>query len=320
MQDFSRLLALMAVAETGSISAAASKLGYTPPALSQQMAKLEREARVQLLVRHRRGARLTAAGELLVRRAREIEAILRATETDLVQFLEVSEEQIRIGTFTTGGIHLLPPVLAELRRRHTRIALSLQEFDHPDGLGPLGDGDIDLLLTSSYIHGRHSPVPAGLSSEVLLEEELLLVAHEGHPLTADSVPLHWTALAGFPLIIGRRGLADRETLEALFASRAMAPPVVAFETANSAMACALASSGVGVACVPRTAVEASTALISTRPFAAQPLKRVVNLLWRSSDTTPLVRKARCVFRETFARSGGAPSARPAQQATAASAY
>lgn len=318
MQDLSRLLALVAVAETGSISAAAAKLGYTPPALSQQMAKLEREAHTQLLVRHRRGARLTAAGELLVQRAREIEAILQSTQNELAQFLEMSGGHLRIGSFTTGGIHLLPPVLAALRSRSPGISISLKEFEPPDGLEPLAEGEIDLLLTHAYVHGQQPNVPSGLSCESLLAEELLLVTMAGHPLTADSTPLHWTALAGVPLIIGRVGLANRDALESLFASRSMAPPVVAFETSNYAVACALASSGVGVACVPRMAAEATTMPISTRRFAAPPLRRVINLLWRSSDTTPLVHAARRVFRETFTRgSGGAPGRLETEAACAA---
>ncbi|MEU6936597.1 LysR family transcriptional regulator, partial [Streptomyces rubiginosohelvolus] len=63
MYDPTRLAALVAVAEAGSITRAAARLGYTAPALSQQLAKLEREAGAALLVRHHRGARLTAAGE-----------------------------------------------------------------------------------------------------------------------------------------------------------------------------------------------------------------------------------------------------------------
>ncbi len=67
MYDPTRLAALVAVAEAGSITRAAARLGYTAPALSQQLAKLEREAGAALLVRHHRGARLTAAGELLAK-------------------------------------------------------------------------------------------------------------------------------------------------------------------------------------------------------------------------------------------------------------
>ncbi len=72
MYDPTRLAALVAVAEAGSITRAAARLGYTAPALSQQLAKLEREAGTALLVRHHRGARLTAAGELLLVRARRV--------------------------------------------------------------------------------------------------------------------------------------------------------------------------------------------------------------------------------------------------------
>lgn len=301
MQDLNRLLALVAVADAGSISAAAGKLGYTPPALSQQLAKLEREVRMPLLVRHRRGARLTAAGELLVQRTRAIEEILRNAELELMQFLDMSGGQLRIGSFTTGGIHLLPPILAELRRRHPGIAISMQEFEPPEGLEPLAEGEIDILLTHSYLHGRQHPLPTGLSCETLLEEELLLVAEEGHPLTADSAPLHWTALAGMPLISGRAGLANREALEALFASHSMPLPMVSFETSNYMVACALAGSGVGVACVPEMVVGASPAPISTRRFAAPALRRTISLLWRSADNSPLLHTARSMLQQAFAR-------------------
>ncbi|GHC81363.1 LysR family transcriptional regulator [Streptomyces violaceochromogenes] len=304
MQDLNRLLALVAVAETGSISAAAARLGYTPPALSQQMAKLEREARMPLLVRHRRGARLTAAGELLVQRTREIDEILRTAELELMQFQDMSGGHLRIGSFTTGGIHLLPPVLAELRGRHPGIAISMQEFEPPEGYDPLVEGEIDLLLTHSYLHGHQHPVPAGLCSETLLDEELVLVAEAGHPLMSDDSPLHWSELAGVALISGRPGLANREALEALFSSRSMAPPLVAFETSNYSVACALASSGVGAACVPRMAADASPAPISTRRFASPALHRTVSLLWRSSDNTPLLRTARRMLQKAFAHAPG----------------
>jgi molybdenum-dependent DNA-binding transcriptional regulator ModE len=72
MYDPTRLAALVAVAEAGSITRAAARLGYTAPALSQQVAKLEREAGAVLVVRSHRGARLTAAGELLAERARRV--------------------------------------------------------------------------------------------------------------------------------------------------------------------------------------------------------------------------------------------------------
>ncbi|MET7735414.1 LysR family transcriptional regulator substrate-binding protein [Streptomyces sp. NPDC005402] len=159
-------------------------------------------------------------------------------------------------------------------------------------------------MTHSYRHGHQRPVPTGLNSEILLEEELVLIAEAGHPLTADKTPLHWTALAGIPLISGRAGLANREALEALFASSSMAPPLVAFETSNYSVACALASSGVGVACVPEMAAEASPAPISMRRFASPALQRTISLLWRSTDSTPLLGTARSMLQKAFARPPG----------------
>ncbi|MET9804807.1 LysR family transcriptional regulator [Streptomyces sp. NPDC006368] len=299
MQDLTRLLILVAVAETGSISRAAARLGYTPPALSQQMAKLEREVHLPLLVRHRRGARLTPAGEVLVRHARQVQDVLSSAERELAQLRELSGGRLRLGSFTTAGIHLLPPVLAELRRQHPGLSISLQEFEPPEGLEPLAQGHIDLLLTHSYVYGREHPMPPGLSFETLLEEELLLVAERGHPLTADPQPLHWTALAGIPLISGRHGLANREALEALFASNDLPAPTIAFETSNYSVACALAGEGMGLACVPRMAAEASPVPISTRPFAAPRLYRIVNIVWRTSDTSPLLHAARTAIQTAF---------------------
>ena len=72
MYDLTRLATLVAVSETGSINQAAARLGYTPPAVSQQLTKLEREVGMPLLVRSRRGVELTAAGQTLVEYARRI--------------------------------------------------------------------------------------------------------------------------------------------------------------------------------------------------------------------------------------------------------
>ncbi|MGP4002852.1 LysR family transcriptional regulator [Streptomyces sp. 8N706] len=297
----SHLLALIAVAETGSISRAAARLGYTPPALSQQLAKLERGAHMPLLVRHRRGARLTAAGEALVRHARSIQEVLRSAEMELAKMRDLSGGQLRVGSFTTGGVHLLPPVLAELRKRYPGVAISLQEFEPPAGLEPLAEGDIDLLLTHSYVYGREHPVPPGLSFDTLLEEELLLVAEPGHPLTADPEPLHWTALVGVPLISGPPGLANREALEALFLSNDLATPLIAFETSNYSLACTLAAEGMGLACVPRMTAEVSPSPISTRSFAAPRLYRIVNMAWRGGDTSPIVHTARTTIKGAASR-------------------
>src|SRR3954471_21070648 len=129
MYDSTRLAALVAVAEAGSITRAAARLGYTAPALSQQLAKLEREAGSELLVRTHRGARLTAAGEVLVTHARRALDEMDRARLELSQLRGLSGGRLRIGTFTTAGIHLLPPVLTAFRREHPEVELRVAEYE-----------------------------------------------------------------------------------------------------------------------------------------------------------------------------------------------
>ncbi len=103
MYDPTRLAALVAVAEAGSITRAAARLGYTAPALSQQLAKLEREAGAALLVRHHRGARLTAAGELLAGRARRILDELDQARHELARLAGLSGGRLRWGRSRRPG-------------------------------------------------------------------------------------------------------------------------------------------------------------------------------------------------------------------------
>lgn len=150
MYDPTRLAALVAVAEAGSITRAAARLGYTAPALSQQLAKLEREAGATLLVRHHRGARLTAAGELLAGRARRVLDELDQARHELAQLAGLSGGRLRVGTFTTAGIHLLPPVLSAFRRAHPEVELAVADHEPPAGIAAVVAGEVDLALTHAY--------------------------------------------------------------------------------------------------------------------------------------------------------------------------
>lgn len=133
MYDPTRLAALVAVAEAGSITRAAERLGYTPPALSQQVAKLEREAGATLLVRSHRGTRLTDAGELLVVRARRVLDEMELARHELAGLTGLSGGTLRLGTFQTAGTHLLPPVLSAFRRAHPDVALAVADYEPRSG-------------------------------------------------------------------------------------------------------------------------------------------------------------------------------------------
>ncbi|MFC7307996.1 LysR family transcriptional regulator [Streptomyces monticola] len=305
MYDPTRLAALVAVAEDGSITRAAQRLGYTAPALSQQLAKLEREAGASLLVRHHRGARLTAAGELLAARARRVLDELDRARHELARLTGLSGGRLRIGTFPTAGIHLLPPALSAFRRAHPDVELSVAEFEPPQGVAAVADGTLDLALTHVYRPADGvEAVPAAVTVEPLLVEELVVVTAPGHVLTEGSSRLPLTELAGQPLISMAPAHPRRRGVEAALAA-AGATPAVVVETPGYAVVCALASAGLGVAVVPEMVARMSTTPVSTRPLEPGELRRTISVVHRGEDASPAAATLLALLRGAFGRSATA---------------
>ncbi|MDG4864839.1 LysR family transcriptional regulator, partial [Streptomyces sp. T-3] len=285
MYDPTRLAALVAVAEAGSITRAAQRLGYTPPALSQQLAKLEREAGAALLVRHHRGARLTAAGELLVARARTVLDELDRARHELAQLTGLSGGRLRIGTFPTAGMHLLPPALSAFRRAHPDVELALREYEPPSGVSAVAGGECDLALTHAYEPGEAEPLPGAVAAEVLLVEELVLVTAPGHALAGGSGRLPLSGLAGQPLISMAPSHPRRRGVEGVLAEAGATPSVVV-ETPGYALVCALASAGLGVAVVPDMVARMAVAPVGMRLLDPGDLRRTISLVHRADDPSP----------------------------------
>lgn len=300
MQDLVRLAALVAVAEDGSITGAAARLGYTPPALSQQLAKLEREAGAPLLVRHRRGARLTPAGELLVTRARRVLAEMEQARHELAQLSGLSGGRLRVGTFTTVGIHLLPPVLSAFKRAHPAVELTVAEYEPPGGVLAVASGEVDLALTHAYTPAEPVPRPAGVELEPLLVEELVLISAPGHELTGGSGRLPIAALAGQPLISSAPDRPPRRGVEGELA-RIGARPAVVCPTPGYALVCALVGAGLGVAVVPEMVAAMSATPLGVRALEPDSFRRTISVAHRGDASGPAERSFRALLRGGFAR-------------------
>uniref|UniRef100_UPI00386FF4FE LysR family transcriptional regulator n=1 Tax=Streptomyces sp. I8-5 TaxID=3104277 RepID=UPI00386FF4FE len=279
MYDPTRLAALVAVAEAGSITRAAARLGYTAPALSQQLAKLEREAGAALLVRHHRGARLTAAGELLAGRARRILDEMDQARHELARLSGLSGGRLRVGTFTTAGVHLLPPVLSAFRRAHPDVELAVTEYEPPRGVAAVAAGEVDLALTHVYEPAAATPWPAGVFAEPLLVEELVLITAVGQMLAEGSGRLPVTELAGRPLISSAPTHPPRRGVEQALAE-AGATPAVVCESPGYALVCALVSAGIGMAVVPEMVAAMSPTPLSVRRLDPPSFRRTISVVHR----------------------------------------
>ncbi len=284
MLDVRRLLVLRAVAHHGSLAAAARALGYTQPAVTHHIRRLEQEAGVRLITRDGRGVQLTAAGRALVARAEAIAAELTAAEAELATAVRNTAGQVRMAALPGGTASLVPRALAELRTRHPEIAVLLVEAGPLESWSLLDRAECDLAVSFD-----HPILPSWSANRVvtvpLFDDPMLVILPAAHPLaSASELPLN--RLSGETWILSK--LCQREMLRAC--ARAGFTPNVALVTDDYQLAVPrLVASGLGIglttAFLSRDARAASVTLI---PVADLPPGRVIALLPRRPRPSPAV--------------------------------
>ncbi|MFF4440131.1 LysR family transcriptional regulator [Streptomyces sp. NPDC001621] len=181
MLDVRRMQVLRAVVRNGSVTGAATALGYTPSAVSQQIATLEKEAGTVLLERVGRGVRPTPAAVLLTEHADTLARQVAEAEAALADLLAGRTGQLTVRYFATAGAHLVAPAVARLRTAHPGIRIDLKlTADPEDALTDVRQGHADLALLVTKA-GR----PDGdLRLLRLLDDPYLAVLPRGHRLAA----------------------------------------------------------------------------------------------------------------------------------------
>ena len=150
MLDVRRLRLLSELARRGTIVEVARAVGYTPSAVSQSLAQLEREVGVPLLERDGRGVRLTPAAHGLVERADRILAELDVAGAELAAEHGAVGGQVVIGAFPSAGAELVAPATRALARDHPDLTCIVREQEPENGVGLLRAGELDVLVTESY--------------------------------------------------------------------------------------------------------------------------------------------------------------------------
>jgi DNA-binding transcriptional LysR family regulator len=173
MIEVRRLRLLLELTRRGTVTAVAEALAYTPSAVSQQLAALEREAGVPLLERTGRRVALTPAGTVLAGYAESVFAVLEEASAALAATRDSLTGPLRIGAFPSAARVILPPALVTLGRAHPGLELMVTELDPVDVPDALHSGALDVALTFAYDYVPATPDPA-LDSEPLLEETVYL--------------------------------------------------------------------------------------------------------------------------------------------------
>ncbi|MEV6259565.1 LysR family transcriptional regulator [Streptomyces sp. NPDC051784] len=187
MLDVRRLQVLRAVVTSGTVTAAAAHLGYTPSAVSQQVAALEKQAGTPLLERVGRGVRPTAAGLLLTEHAALISSAVAQAESALADLRAGRTGRLSVRYFATAGSTLVAPALAEIRTAHPGIRIDAELTDPADPFQELVGGRADVAV-AVQAPGR---IGSGFRLVHLLDDPYAAVLPLGHRLAGQgAVELH----------------------------------------------------------------------------------------------------------------------------------
>lgn len=195
MLDLHRLRLLRELDARGTLAAVAAALDYTPSAVSQGLAALEREAGVPLLQTAGRGVALTDAGRVLVRHADVLLTQVEEAEAELAASSGVVGGTVRVGGLQSAVLHLVIPAIEDLHRAAPGLRVELVEAELEAHVPALRLGALDVVLGDEY-EGLPRPRVAGTLRETLLREEVRLVLPAGHPLARRRrVPMERLAYA-----------------------------------------------------------------------------------------------------------------------------
>jgi DNA-binding transcriptional LysR family regulator len=235
------------VAEEGGFTRAAQALRLSQPAVSKAVRELERDTGMPLFERAGRATRLTAAGEALFARARELFAVERSAEEELRALRGLSGGVLRVGASTTVATYLLFPYLARFREANPGVKLRVASANTRAIARALLERRLDVALVEGPVrHARIEVVP-------WREDELVLIAPPTHRLAAKrSIELR--ELSGEPLIVREPGSGTRRVAERALAAHDVSPKVTLQLGSTEAIKQAVAA-GLGLAFVSRFAVD-----------------------------------------------------------------
>jgi DNA-binding transcriptional LysR family regulator len=248
--EIRHLVALAAVAREGSFRGAADRLGYVQSAVSQQISQLESLVGCRLLERSRgmKGCAPTAAGEVLLEHVDQIVARYQAAQADMAALERVDGGVLRVGMVGSVALRLLPGVVRRLADAAPAVRLVPTEASAETELFTLvEDGAIDAAF------GVLPLEPGPFAGRELVAEPLALVVQADSPLARAVEPPSVDDIARLPLI-GVQSARPQAGVEAWLVALGTTPRFVHLAD-TEAMAQALVAAGLGVAILPRFALD-----------------------------------------------------------------
>src|SRR5215207_4044675 len=237
MLDVNRLRVIDAVARHGSVTAAAKELHYSQPSVSHHIARLEAETGAQLIQRVGRGIRLTEAGTVLAERAAEILGRMDAAAAELDAHVGLSAGRVRVATYGTALVALLPQVSAVFATRYPGLRLEIIDAHPPEAITMLRAGEVDAAIIFRYDETERDP--EGVRLHHLRDDPTYLLTLDRRDRVAEHRDERWVGgcdrcRAHLVEVCAREGFA----------------PDIAHSTDDMVSIQALVAAGMGAALIP----------------------------------------------------------------------
>ena len=284
MLDLRRLRLLRELSERGTIAAVADALQYTPSAVSQQLAILEREAGVRLLERAGRGVRLTDAALVLVEHAAALLDRAALAEADLAAAAGSVTGRARVAGFQSVLLRIALPAIEALATQAPRLRCEVVEAEPEQALPALALGELDLVIADEW---QHQPLrmPDGLVRHELFRDPVHAVLPEDHAAVRHAVSL--AELAGAAWVTSHPGMAWEALVEGTCRELGGFGPDIRHRANDATIALALVARGLAVTLLPELPLAALPLLpgVAVRPIAEGRVERSIVAVTRAADAT-----------------------------------
>lgn len=271
MLDAHRIRVFRSVMASGSIQAAAENLGYTPSAISQQIASLQKETGLTLFERRGRGLAATAAARALVAQTDELMGQLRRLDTVISDLREGRPRRLRIGYFASAGAEWMPRLAQRLNEEMPDITLELLLNELPGGVRTPPDLDI-------VVDAPGSATPAGTRKVPLMDDPYVAILRDDHRF-AEAPEVALAELAGETWV--RNDLRNNACSRILAAACEAAgfQPRFAVEAQDHYTAIAFVKAGAGITVVPGLASHVLPTTVRAVPLTApKPVRHIAAVI------------------------------------------
>ena len=281
MLDLHRLRLLRELKRRGTITAVAEAMSFSPSAVSQQLATLERESGATLLEPAGRRVRLTPQGELLVDHAEVLLAEMERAESALALSLNEIGGTLKVAAFQTAVMALVPQALTRLAEEHPHLRVEVTELEPETALPALVAGEFDLVVAEEY-PGQPLPLLPGTERTDLLVDELLLITAYGDRTRGLA------NLADRPFVMEPPRTTARQWATAA-CRQAGFEPDVRYTTTDLHIHLRLVEEKLAVALLPQLSGARNRTGVHTHRLEGRPERQIFAAVRRGSSQRPAIR-------------------------------